>query len=566
MTVGFIMMCHTALDRAAQVARFWSEGGSPVVIHVDARVTAHDYNGFKKMLSDLENVSFSRRYKCDWGTWSLVAASQAAAEQMLALHDDVRHVYLASGSCLPLRPLHELTDYLDARPYTDFIESVTTTEVGWTVGGIDIERFTLRFPFSWKKQRRMFDRYVEFQRRVGFKRRIPDGLVPHLGSQWWCLTRQTLSAILEDPDRALYDRYFKRVWIPDESYFQTLARLYSTSIESRSLTLTKFDFQGKPHIFYDDHLQLLRRSDCFVARKIWPKADKLYRSFLDKSPGRSVMAEPNPAKIDRLFSKSIERRTRGRPGLYMQSRFPKKDHENGKTSAPYSIFHGFSDLFENFDGWLAKYVGARVHGHLYAPERAEFAGNERMFNGCLTDDAALRDYNPRAFLTNLIWNSRGERQCYMFSPRDNQANNWFTATDPNAQISVITGAWALPLSRKNENFATIRREAAMLQKRELEHLEILRSMYVKARVRIWTVADFIENPMEPLQTIIDEISPRATRRLTEAPQMVDLSGFNQFLQNLKNQGMQPLVMGDFPLEQSGKRDAATRRGRPYLVK
>ncbi|OOY23037.1 glycosyl transferase [Thioclava sediminum] len=566
MTVGFIMMCHTALDRAAQVARFWSEGGSPVVIHVDARVTAHDYNGFKKMLSDLENVSFSRRYKCDWGTWSLVAASQAAAEQMLALHDDVRHVYLASGSCLPLRPLHELTDYLDARPYTDFIESVTTTEVGWTVGGIDIERFTLRFPFSWKKQRRMFDRYVEFQRRVGFKRRIPDGLVPHLGSQWWCLTRQTLSAILEDPDRALYDRYFKRVWIPDESYFQTLARLYSTSIESRSLTLTKFDFQGKPHIFYDDHLQLLRRSDCFVARKIWPKADKLYRTFLDKSPGRSVMAEPNPAKIDRLFSKSIERRTRGRPGLYMQSRFPRKDHENGKTSAPYSIFHGFSDLFENFDGWLAKYVGARVHGHLYAPERAEFAGNERMFNGCLTDDAALRDYNPRAFLTNLIWNSRGERQCYMFSPRDNQANNWFTATDPNAQISVITGAWALPLSRKNENFATIRREAAMLQKRELEHLDILRSMYVKARVRIWTVADFIENPMEPLQTIIDEISPRATRRLTEAPQMVDLSGFNQFLQNLKNQGMQPLVMGDFPLEQSGQRDAATRRGRPYLVK
>jgi Core-2/I-Branching enzyme. len=564
-TVGFIMMCHTALDRAAQVARFWAEGGAPVVIHVDARVSAPDYKGFQKALADLDNVSFSRRYKCEWGTWSLVAASQAAAEQMLERHAEVRHVYLASGSCLPLRPLKELTDYLDARPYTDFIESVTTTEVGWTVGGIDIERFTLRFPFSWKKQRRLFDRYVEFQRRVGFKRRIPSGLVPHLGSQWWCLTRQTLSAILQDPDRPLYDRYFKRVWIPDESYFQTLSRLYATSIESRSLTLTKFDFQGKPHIFYDDHLQLLRRSDCFIARKIWPRADRLYQTFLTKNAQSPAMAEPNPAKIDRLFSKSIERRTRGRPGLYMQSRFPKKDHENGKTSAPYSVFHGFSDLFENFDGWLAKYVGARVHGHLFAPEGAEFAGGDTMFNGCLTDDPALRDYNPRAFLTNLIWNSRGERQCYMFSPRDNQANNWFTATDPNAQISVITGAWALPLSRMNENFATIRREAARLQKRELEHLEILRSMYVKARVRIWTVAEFIENPMEPLQTIIDEISPRATRRLTEAPQMVELTGFPQFLQNLKNQGMQPLVMGDFPLN-AGEGRQANRRGRPYLVK
>ncbi|MDD8022353.1 MAG: beta-1,6-N-acetylglucosaminyltransferase [Paracoccaceae bacterium] len=565
MTIGFIMMCHTALDRAAQVARFWASSGAPVVIHVDKRVPDRDFNGLRDAVADLGIISFSRRYKCDWGTWSLVAAAQAGAEQMLALHDEVRHVFLASGACLPLRPVQELVDYLDARPYTDFIESVTTAEVGWTVGGIDMERFTLRFPFSWKKQRRLFDRYVHLQRRLGFKRKIPVGLVPHLGSQWWCLTRQTLSAILQDPERETYDRYFQKVWIPDESYFQTLARLYATSIESRSLTLSKFDFQGKPHIFYDDHLQLLRRSDCFVARKVWPKADRLYATFLSPRREAESTAEPNPAKIDRLFSKAVERRTKGRPGLYMQSRFPLLDRENGKTSAPYSMFQGFSDLFENFDGWLSKYVGARVHGHLFGPRRAEFAGGETMFNGCLSDAAKLRDYNPRAFLTNVIWNSRGERQCFMFSPRDTQDINWFTATDPNAQISVITGAWAVPLFRSNENFATIRAEAARLQQLELNHLSILRSMYVKARVRIWNMADFVENPMEPLQTIIDEISPRATRRLTEAPQMVDLNGFGQFLQNLKNQGMQPRLMGDFPVG-GDPRPNASRRGRPYLVK
>jgi len=562
-TVGFIMMCHTALDRAAQVARYWATNGAPMVIHVDARVSAHDFTALGRSLADLSNVSFCKRFKCEWGTWSLVQAAQAGAEQMLARHAEVQHVFLASGSCLPLRPLSELTEYLAARPTTDFIESVTTAEVGWTVGGIDMERFTLRFPFSWKKQRRLFDRYVQLQRRIGFKRKIPGGIIPHLGSQWWCLSRATLSAILHDPDREMHDRYFSKVWIPDESYFQSLARLYATNIESRSLTLSKFDFQGKPHIFYDDHLQLLRRSDCFVARKIWPKAEKLYAAFLSNRPSDSL-AEPNPAKIDRLFSKAVERRTRGRPGLYMQSRFPRLDHENGKTSAPYSIFQGFSDLFENFEGWLAKYVGARVHGHLFGPERAEFAGGETMFNGCLSDSAVLRDYNPKMFLTNLIWNGRGERQCYMFSPRDTQDTNWFTSTDPNAQISVISGAWAVPLFHSNLNFAEIRREAARLQQIEIEHLNILRSMYVKARVRIWTVAEFIENPMEPLQTIIDEISPRATRRLTEAPQMIDLTGFGQFLQNLKNQGMQPRLMGDFPV--TGEPVAQPRRGRPYLVK
>lgn len=565
MTVGFIMMCHTALDRAAQVARYWAESGAPVVIHVDKSVGQHAFAALNRTLADLENVSFSKRFKCEWGTWSLVAAEQAASEQMLARHAGVRHVFLASGSCLPLRPLKELTDYLDARPYTDFIESVTTADVVWTVGGMDLERFTLRFPFSWKRHRRLFDRFVALQRLLRFRRKVPDGLVPHLGSQWWCLTRQTLSAILQDPDRPTYDRYFRHVWIPDESYFQTLARLYATSIESRSLTLSKFDFQGKPHTFYDDHLQLLRRSDCFVARKIWPKANRLYQAFLSNRPVGDTRTEPNPAKIDRLFSKAVERRTKGRPGLYMQSRFPIKDRENGKTSAPYSMFQGFSDLFENFDGWLAKYVGARVHGHLFGPDRAEFSGNETIFAGGLSHSVRLRDYNPRAFLTSLIWNSRGERQCFMFSPRDTQAINWFTATDPNAQISVISGAWAVPLFRSNQNFAQIRREAARLQQIETEHLGILRSMFVKARVRIWTMADFIENPMEPLQTIIDEISPRATRRLSEAPRMVDLTGFGQFLQNLKNQGMQPRLMGDFPVGDDPRpRDA--RRGRPYLVK
>ena len=78
-------------------------------------------------------------------------------------------------------------------------------------------------------------------------------------------------------------------------------RNYGRRIESRSLTLSKFDFQGKPHVFYDDHLHLLRRSDCFVARKVWPRADRLYRTFLSAEHSGDRMAEPAPGKIDRVF-------------------------------------------------------------------------------------------------------------------------------------------------------------------------------------------------------------------------------------------------------------------------
>lgn len=564
MSVGILMLVHTAFGRAEQVARHWTKYGCPVVIHVDASVKPRKYKNFVKALEGVPNVRFCKRHKCEWGGWGLVAASQSAGETMLTEFPDVRHIYLSSGSCLPLRPVQELIDYLEARPRIDFIESATTADVPWTVGGLDAERFTLHFPFSWKKNRFLFDKWVDIQRFLRVKRRIPNGVVPHMGSQWWCLTRQTLSAILQDPDRETFDRYFKRVWIPDESYFQTLARLYSSNIESRSLTLSKFDFQGKPHIFYDDHLQLLRRSDCFVASKIWPNASKLYNGFLRDPSGAIKMSEPNPAKIDRIFAKAVERRTKGRTGLYMQSRYPNEGWENGMTFGRYSVFHGFAELFEDFEPWLTRATGARVHGHLFAPERAEFEGNQRVINGALSDAPKNRDYNSIAFLTNLIWNTRGERQCFQVGPRDEGAPVWFFAKDPNAQVSVISGAWAIPLFKSNLNFADIRKEAARLQKLENDQLFALRSPYAKARVRIWTLAEFIEAPMEPLQTIIDEIGPEKARRLAEAPRMTDLTGFGQFLQNLKNQGMHPYLMGDFPVSQTETEQKKPPR-KPYLV-
>ncbi|MEE4187920.1 MAG: beta-1,6-N-acetylglucosaminyltransferase [Roseobacter sp.] len=566
MTVGVVMLVHTALGRAEQAARHWAASGCPVVIHVDKSVPRRVFADLVEALSDVPDILFSKRYRCEWGTWGIVAATQTASERMLAAFPQVRHVYLASGSCLPLRPVQELLDYLAERPQTDFIESATTSDVPWTVGGLQAERFTLRFPFPWKKNRYLFDKYVQLQRALRVHRKVPNSLVPHMGSQWWCLTRQTLSAILQDPARAQYDAYFRTVWIPDESYFQTLARQYSITIESRSLTLSKFDFQGKPHIFYDDHLQLLRRSDCFVARKIWPHAHKLYTAFLTDSGGAMSKQEPNPGKIDRVFSKAVERRVRGRAGLYMQSRFPREDWENGVTAAPYSVFQGFSELFEDFEIWLSKATGARVHGHLFAPDRAHFAERQNAMNGALSDSAVLRDYNANGFLTNLIWNSRGERQCFQFGPTDNQVINWRVAKDPNAQVSVITGAWAVPLFRSNADFSDLRQQAAQLQKIESDHLDVLRSTWTKARVRIWTMAEFIEAPMEPLQTILDEIGTVSSRRLSEAPRMVDLTGFGQFLQNLKNQGMHPYLMGDFPVDPGSAVIRPKAHPRPYIVR
>ena len=566
MSLGILMLVHSDLARAVQVARHWASNGNPVVFHIDSKVSTADLTELKNSVSDLDNVRFCKREDCRWGTWSLVAATQNAAEMMLTEFPTIRHVALTSGSCIPLRPIEELVDYLADHPRTDFIESVTVEDVPWTIGGLHHERFTLRFPFSWKSHRRSFDRFVRLQRRIGLKRRVPTGLVPHLGSQWWCLTRDTLAAILSHPRRAEFDRYFKAVWIPDESYFQTLARIVAPRIESRTLTLAKFDLRGKPYVFYDDHLQLLRRSDCFIARKIWPQADRLYAAFLAPAARTPQKAEPNPQKIDRVFTSASERRTLGRPGLLMQSRFPIDSWQSTKTAAPYSVFQGFTELFEDFGLWLSRRTGARVHGHLFDWTRVQYAGGEKVINGGLSDSVDIRDRNPRSFLTSLIWNTRGERQCFQYAPYDRQAINDLVIWDPNAQISVISGAWAIKLFRASMDFEAKRKEAAWMQRVEDHFLEKLRTRGLPARIRIWTLADFIDDPMEHLQGILDEIEPSAPRRLAEAPTMVDLAGFSVFLQQLKNAGMKPYLTGDFPAEADPKAALRRRATKPYLVR
>lgn len=540
--LGVVLLCHDDLDLAARLARIWADGGARVVIHVDAKVGPARLAGLQSALQDCPGIAFSRRHRCSWGRFSLVRATQDAAAELLDRFADTTHVYLASGACLPLRPVADLLAYLAADPARDHIESVSAHDVGWTVGGLNEERFTLFFPFDWKRRRRLFDWFVDWQRRRGIRRRMPAGLSPHLGSQWWCLTARTLRAILDDPRRVEFDRFFRYVWIPDESYFQTLVRRHSTQVESWSLTMAKFDHAGRPYLLYDDHIPMLAESRCFVARKVWPGALRLLAHFPQPRQGPALVDPPQPARISRLINQTVRRRVLGRPGLYMQSRFPRKDAENGKTSAPYAVFQGPGDIFTGFEDWLRAHLSCDVHGHLLGPEGAEFAGGALIGPGAISSDARVRDHDPQGFLTSLIRITR-RMQVFQFSARDNQALNWFMATDPNAHLLVVTGAWKLPLLHSRMPFDDVRRIFAQLQRVEVAHLDVLNSVWVRARLRQYELGEFLMNPRPILHDFLARIDPQATP-VTTLPAMRDLTGLDGMLRRLRNSGLRPRLTGE----------------------
>lgn len=120
MSLGFVMLCHTALDRAAQVARYWATRDCPVVIHADKRTRRAGRKACAPIWP-IWTTSGSRPPCLRMGTWGIVAATQTASLMMLREFPQVRHVYLALHRFLPA-PAPGRGDaglYLDDRPRTD---------------------------------------------------------------------------------------------------------------------------------------------------------------------------------------------------------------------------------------------------------------------------------------------------------------------------------------------------------------------------------------------------------------------------------------------------------------
>ena len=455
MRTGFVVLAHERLDHAAALARHLADAGAPVVVHVDARSPG----AARAALDDLPGRARVISTRCaEWGMFGLVDATLDAVRTLEALAPDLRHVALLSGSCLPIRPVAELDRFLAARPASDFIESVPVADAPWVQGGLSEERFTLCHPFPWKRRRRLFDVFVEAQRAIGVRRRMPGGVEPRLGLQWWCLTAATLRRLLSDPRLPAWRRWFRRAWIPDESFFQSLVPVVSGGeVLSQPLTLQRWDAEGRPVVFHDDHLGLLEGSDYFFARKIDPDASGLYARFL--SPGDAAPGEP---RFEALVNETP----------FEEARFRARDEHRGVPSAarwlegagaatvetrrPYAVFVGETAALARLRAGLGDGAPIVLHGRIFGPGPAEFATPGDHYAGKLPAAPRLRDYRPAQFLARLIWADHDRPVAFLFAPGDNGIVAAQVLGDPNARLlmaepcmlDAISRAAALPVPRR----------------------------------------------------------------------------------------------------------------------
>ena len=278
--IAYILLCHKDPDAIIRQADRLTAAGDYMAIHFDARADPAQYEKIRKALNGNANVTFARkRVRCGWGEWSLVQATLNAVQAAVDAYPRATHFYMLSGDCMAIKTAEYTHQFLDEND-ADFIESFDYFESDWIKTGMKEERLIYRHFFNERKYKRLFYASMDLQRRLKLDRKLPDDIQIRIGSQWWCLRRETIEKLLDFlKERRDVMRFFSTTWIPDETFFQTIVPhlVPETEIRSRTLTFLMFTDYGMPVTFYNDHYDMLISQDYLFARKISPEASDLKR-------------------------------------------------------------------------------------------------------------------------------------------------------------------------------------------------------------------------------------------------------------------------------------------------
>ncbi|WP_153772199.1 beta-1,6-N-acetylglucosaminyltransferase [Labrenzia sp. CE80] len=448
----FILLAHERSEDVAELitALIESDPDCHVVVHYDAKSSDAEYQKLRDLYQACSRISFvEKRVACGWGEFGLVEATVRALRLIRDKKTAPGHVYLLSGSCMPVRPLAELRQFLSEHPTTEFIESESKE---WMTGGLRDERHWFWFPFGFKRHPFLFHQLTELQKKLRVRRRFPAGLQPRFGSQWWCLTWETCEKIvnwIDDNPRGY--RFFRTVWIPDECFFQTLVWKFARkSVTSRPLTFYRFNTFGKPLVFHEGHQPFLTGLPYFFARKISHQArglrDRLKSIAAGPAGALPAVAAPAP---DHLSYKNLvaSSQARVKSGQLFHPSLGQKPWPGNLANYPgsFAVLFGPPVLTRLAGDLLRKHPGITVLGRLLQPGEVDFGEGIETMGALRRDDAAIRDLDPALYLTRVFART-SSFPVFELAPTD--------APELLPQLSKLANAILLPVRPASNSVAS----------------------------------------------------------------------------------------------------------------
>jgi hypothetical protein len=264
--IAYLVLAHT---RPAQLARLLlglRDAESACYVHIDQ---SSDLDAFQRAISpEVEYTLAAPRVNVRWGGFSSVQATLNLLATALAAG---RHDYyiLLSGVDYPIQSSAALrlelsstgSEYIDSWP-------MPAPELGKPLSRLEHYHIPAK-----RGETRLTRRVNALLRHLPARewRRVLAAAQPLGGSQWWGLTHECVSFVLDYAERRTrFVRFFRYSHHPDEMFFQTIIGDSPFSANLRpSLTFADWSDRRSAHPLELDEADLprLRASGLFFARK-----------------------------------------------------------------------------------------------------------------------------------------------------------------------------------------------------------------------------------------------------------------------------------------------------------
>jgi hypothetical protein len=205
--IAYFILVHRYPEQFKRLFRSIYQPGNSYVVHVDKSSGPELARELKWFLAPYQGVRILPAQNALWGGYSLVDAELRGMDMLLKMDPDWTHYINLSGQDFPLKSQDYIRNFLNAHPGQQFIRAVNQQN----------ER-----PDTMNRVSHYFVEALGriFQTRIA--RKFLSQASPYIGTQWKAVTRGFCEFVCHDDRVARYKTFYRRSFIADEAFFQTV--------------------------------------------------------------------------------------------------------------------------------------------------------------------------------------------------------------------------------------------------------------------------------------------------------------------------------------------------------
>lgn len=270
--IAYFILVHRYPEQFKRLFRSIYHPGNAYVVHVDKSSGAQLASDLGRFLAPYQGVRMLPARNALWGGYSLVDAELRGMAMLLEMDTAWTHYINLSGQDFPLKSQDYIRNFLAAHPGQQFIRAVCQRS----------ER-----PDT---MNRISHYFVEalgriFQTRIA--RKFLSQASPFIGTQWKAVTRSFCQFVCHDKRLARYKAFYRRSFIADEAFFQTVMMNHAGQGQVMNDDLRMIDWvpdgdiKLRPRNFGSADIAALIRSPDLFARKFDEFEDRSVLGLLE---------------------------------------------------------------------------------------------------------------------------------------------------------------------------------------------------------------------------------------------------------------------------------------------